>query len=235
MQYLKVAAIAMLILTGIYLQPAIPGEKTGPRIFFPQKTAFLEKLPSGGRAKYNFEFTNKGDETLVVDEIKTSCGCTNAMPSQKEIPPGGSGTIKVTFDSHGFLGNVSKEIEVYTNDPGHPVTALSLKAEVLPTIQVEPKNIDFETIHIQTASPKDLVRYIRVKDMIRSGARVRFAETDIPFLRVGVDSVSGYETRIKARIVPNDYRGSFQGVIKILSDSKFYPILVLLVEGDIKD
>lgn len=235
MKYFKAVTVFFLILAGIYIQPAIPGEKTGPRIFFPQKNAFLEKLPSGGQAQHNFQFINKGDETLVIGEIKTSCGCTNAMPSQKEIPPGGNGKIKVTFDSRGFLGNVSQEIKVYTNDPGHPVTALSLKVEVLPTIQVEPKNIDFETIHIQTASPKDLERYIRVKDMIRSGARVRFTETDIPFLRVGVDSVSGYETRIKAWIVPSDYRGSFQGVIKILSDSKYYPILVLLVEGDIKD
>ncbi|MCX5859333.1 MAG: hypothetical protein NT056_05500, partial [Proteobacteria bacterium] len=100
---------------------------------------------------------------------------------------------------------------------------------------VDPKIIDYETVHLKTGNPQDLEKYFLVKDMIKSGARVRFVETDLPFLRTRIESVQGDQTRVKIWLVPRDFRGNFQGLVKILSDSKFYPVLVIMIQGDIKD
>ncbi|MDD5224039.1 MAG: DUF1573 domain-containing protein [bacterium] len=224
-----------LFLGGIFLSPLNAGEKTGPKIVFNNENITLDKLPSGGHAKFYFEFTNRGEQTLVVGEVKASCGCTQAMASPKEIPAGETGKIDVTFDSHGFAGKIEKEILVESNDPARPRVELKFRVEVMPTLVVEPKIIDFETVHLKTGNPRDLEKYFLVKDMVKSGGRVRFVETDIPFLRTQIESVKDYQTRVRVWLVPRDFRGNFQGLIKILSDSKFYPILVIMVQGEIKD
>jgi len=234
-KYIATINVLGIFLIGMFLNPLNAGEKTGPKIVFANETVTLDQLPSGDRAKYSFTFSNQGDQALLVAEVKTSCGCTEAKVSPKEIPPGGAGKIDVTFDSHGFVGKVEKEIQVQSNDPARPLVELRLEVEVLPTLMLEPKIIDFETVHLKTGHPQDWEKHILVKDIIKSGARVRFVETDVPFLRTQIESVQNYQTKIKIWLVPSKFRGNFQGLVKILSDSQFYPVLVLMVQGDIKD
>ena len=228
--------LSLLSVEGVSAPVAGSGVNPVPGISFASESFSLGKIQSGSFKKFQFDFKNTGNAVLIINEIKASCGCTEATPSQKEIPPGAGGAIKVTFDSHGFQGQVKKEIKVWTNDPRHPETELKFDAQVLPTLLVEPKNIDYGTLSIKTARPKDVIRYISFKDMMKSGTRVLTVQTDLPFLRVRIVKVQRNETIIKAELVsPRDFRGDFQGLVKILSDSKLYPVLLVLVQGRIKD
>ena len=63
-----------------------------------------------------FKFTNTGKAKLVINYVSTSCGCTVADYPKDYISPGGSGEIKVTYDSKGKLpGPFMKAIIIYTN------------------------------------------------------------------------------------------------------------------------
>ena len=63
-----------------------------------------------------FKFTNVGKGKLVINYIRTSCGCTVAEYPKDYISPGGSGEIKVTYDGTGKLpGKVKKYLQVFTN------------------------------------------------------------------------------------------------------------------------
>ena len=77
-----------------------------------------------------FNFSNTGNAVLVIERIRSTCGCTAAIASQKEIPPGGAGQIDVTFDVKGRHGNQVKSVQVYTNDPKHPAIPLTVTANV---------------------------------------------------------------------------------------------------------
>ena len=52
---------------------------------------------------------------LVISEVKPSCGCTVPDYTKTSIKPGATGEIKVTFDSKGKSGNVSKTVTVTMN------------------------------------------------------------------------------------------------------------------------
>ena len=228
--------LSILAAEGISAPVADLGGKSVPEISFASPTLSLPKIPSGFNAKFQFDFKNIGKSTLLIEGVKASCGCTEARPSQREIPPGGIGAIKVNFDSHGFQGQVSKEILVLSNDPRHPEMELKFNIQVFPTLVVEPKNIDYGTLSVKTARFPDVARDISVKDMVNLDTRVQFVGTDIPFLRVRVAKSLRNETRIKAVLSsPGDFRGNFQGLIKIATNSKFYPVLFVLVQGTIKD
>jgi len=88
--------------------------QTGPQIEFKTETidygTVVKGQDSGVRT---FEFTNTGDEPLVITNVRSSCGCT--VPSKPEAPvmPGKSDKIEVKYNMS--MGTISKTITVESN------------------------------------------------------------------------------------------------------------------------
>ncbi len=110
MKKLTILAISILISVAIYSQHA------KPFITFKQTIHnFGEFKESDGLKIYVFNFTNTGGQPLVLHRVNASCGCTTPSWTKRPIPPGGSGTIKVTFNPANRPGNFNKTITVSSN------------------------------------------------------------------------------------------------------------------------
>jgi len=88
------------------------------------------KIISGEKVTYAYKFTNTGQDDLIVESVKASCGCTATAPKDKIVKGGESSEIVATFNSQGRRGMQQKSITVRTNDPDNGVVVLRLKAEV---------------------------------------------------------------------------------------------------------
>ncbi len=106
----------------------------GPRISFSTDKHDFGTVLQGKTVEYNFLFENKGTEDLWIKEVTTSCGCTAALVSSNTIKPGEKGELKVSYDSQGRAGVVSRTITVVTNDAIEPVKELTIVATVTPSM-----------------------------------------------------------------------------------------------------
>lgn len=104
--------------------------KAGAVIFLPETQHDFGKVPEGKKVEYTFKFENKGTESLVIKDVKTSCGCTAAVVSNNTIKPGESGSIKVDFDTKNRQGRNSKSITVVSNDTKEPNKVITIYADV---------------------------------------------------------------------------------------------------------
>lgn len=86
-----------------------------------------------------FRFVNKGTGDLVVKDVHTDCGCTEAEWTRSTISPGGSGEIRATYDAE-MLGRFHKGLAVYTNLSDEPIF-LNIMGQVTLT-QAEP-SVDY--------------------------------------------------------------------------------------------
>lgn len=69
-----------------------------------------------GTVSYDFEFTNTGDQPLVIKQVITGCGCTSAKWSKKPYAPGAKGTIRISYQPEGRkMKDFSIPTEVFTN------------------------------------------------------------------------------------------------------------------------
>jgi len=73
---------------------------------------FKEEL---GSQTYVFKFTNTGDNTLVINNVEASCGCTTPEYTKAPIAPSKVGNIKVTFNPKNRPGPFNKTITVRSN------------------------------------------------------------------------------------------------------------------------
>ncbi|MDP4114841.1 MAG: DUF1573 domain-containing protein [Bacteroidota bacterium] len=101
------------------------------RISFKETDHNFGKVKEGAKVDYTFTFTNVGKVDLVVNDVKTNCGCTAALISSKLIKPGKEGTIKVELDTKDREGKMSRNITIYSNDPEEPSKIISIFAEVI--------------------------------------------------------------------------------------------------------
>jgi hypothetical protein len=106
-----------------------------PAIALSEQTLDLGDMPNGEIAAREVAVRNDGDAPLVVSTITTSCGCTTAALEPMTIAPGGSGTLRITFDSgaHGpdLRGPLMREVMIVSNDPATPEAVVSVVVNIL--------------------------------------------------------------------------------------------------------
>lgn len=73
------------------------------------------KVEEGEKVGCIFTYSNTGDADLVITSATASCGCTEPKYDKKPLPPGGSGTIEVIFDTSGREGIQTKTVVVQSN------------------------------------------------------------------------------------------------------------------------
>lgn len=96
------------------------------------------KIPQGKPVTHIFLVTNNSTETLTLDNVQASCGCTTPEWDHKPIPPGAKSEIKVGYNAQAE-GAFDKNITIFY-DQGH-MKVLSIKGEVWRTPdQPAPKN-----------------------------------------------------------------------------------------------
>ncbi len=126
--------VLTLRLTGDIVSPDSPILDTtstaSPVIYFPETEHNFGPLKKGDIVDYTFTFKNNGKGTLKIKDITTSCGCTAALASSREILPSQSGTIRVELDTANLEGKISRNVKVTSNDPSNKVKILAIYADV---------------------------------------------------------------------------------------------------------
>mgnify|MGYP001331357754 CR=1 FL=1 len=136
MQIFRLATLFLLLM----VLPA-SAENKGPQLQIEQPDFPFGEILQGDRVNHVFTFTNTGDQTLVVSKVKSSCGCTAALLSEREIQAGQQGEVRVSFNSTRFRGKVSKTVYLYTNDPANRMQQLHLRGMVKVEVDVVPAQL----------------------------------------------------------------------------------------------
>jgi hypothetical protein len=101
------------------------------KITFEKTELDFGELESGKIVDMEYKFKNTGDETIIIKNISSSCGCTVTKVEKKEYQPGEEGTIPVKFFSRGLNGKITRTITVATNDPENVYTRLKVMGNVV--------------------------------------------------------------------------------------------------------
>ncbi|MCD7969288.1 MAG: DUF1573 domain-containing protein [Alistipes sp.] len=121
----------VLSLLGIIALTALRAQELTPAISFETtEYDFGMVREDGKKVSYDFVFRNTGTSPLVVTRIITSCKCVGTSYTRKPVPPGGEGTVTVTYDPKKQQGVFYKAIQVFSNAP-EGVDIIVIKGEVV--------------------------------------------------------------------------------------------------------
>ena len=76
---------------------------------------YILKINQGESVTHDFLIKNIGNDNLIINSAKGTCGCTVPEWPKDPILPGQESKIKVTFNSSGKTGIQSKQVTLVTN------------------------------------------------------------------------------------------------------------------------
>ncbi|MBY8961195.1 DUF1573 domain-containing protein [Flavobacterium sp. D11R37] len=112
--------------------------QNGPKIEFKSDTVDFGTVYKGEDSGIRtFEFTNTGNEPLIVKDVKSTCGCTVPSKPTEPIMPGKSDKIEIKYNMN--PGPIRKTITIMTNavNVENGMVAVKIKGEV-----IAPENVN---------------------------------------------------------------------------------------------
>jgi hypothetical protein len=106
-------AFAVISTFGLKAQEAATNPNA-PEITFDNEVMDYGTIEHNANGERVFKFKNSGKEPLIITNCVGSCGCTVPTWPKEPIKPGGTGEIKVKYDT-GRVGQFEKTITVSSN------------------------------------------------------------------------------------------------------------------------
>lgn len=98
---------------------------------FKEKSIDFGDITQGDQVSHIFEFTNTGNQPLIISNVAATCGCTVPNWPKEPIAPGKTAEITVSFNSAGKMGKQNSVVRIYSNAT-EPIEKVSLISNVLP-------------------------------------------------------------------------------------------------------
>ncbi len=95
----------------------------------------------GTLVKTQFAIRNEGQKPLILQDIKPSCSCSVTSWDRREVAPGDSLIIQVSFNTAGKIGRQRKSFSILSSASNSPVF-FYLVGEVRASSLYDPSNPD---------------------------------------------------------------------------------------------
>ena len=76
-------------------------------------------MKQGRPQTFIFKFKNVHSDTILLQTVRTSCGCTAANWTESPIAPGAEGEVRIEYDAY-MGGDFSKKIRVFFDQQRKP-------------------------------------------------------------------------------------------------------------------
>ena len=192
----------------------------------------LDTLYEGRTAVRVLTVENRGRDTLNIENVRTSCGCTVAKLSSNHIPPGESEKLSVTFESREAQGKFKREVYVNSNDASHPEMDITILGTIVTVIQVTPRYISFGTVGIHRFSRQ----VVQLKNTVTDTIRILSCSSPDPQLRPHLsDSLlaPGKPVDLEVELSPTK-KGNLLGQLELTTNSLLKPEVKISFVGTVK-
>lgn len=190
-----------------------------------------EVTPKDNPLKATIKLKNTGTATLQVLRVKPTCGCTTAPLSQNILEPGETAELDVTLKITGYSGNVTKHINIYTDDPNSKAKVIDLKAFVKRPITISPSGfINLKRMQVgYLTSGSCIIKNTSGENITLSNVRVSPADANVN-LKKNITIKPGEEYKLILSVKPNK-PGSYRAKVEISSSHPDFPELTIHAYG----
>ncbi len=133
--------LLILLAGGLSLAHAAAGT---PRFEVMSQTLDLGVVRPNSVTPGRFVILNTGDAPLRILSVTAHCGCTVAELPDRTIPPGGQMQLSVKYTAGSGPENVSKHIDLTTDDPVTPKLTLYVQATVKGDLEWSPRTLNLD-------------------------------------------------------------------------------------------
>jgi len=205
----------------------------GPHVTAEAPVFDFGTILQGDKVVHRFALKNEGDAPLEIHKVKTTCGCTVARDYPRELAPGKSGELLVTFNSTHKRGPQVKGITLFTNSEPSAQYVLQLKGVVRELIAVSPVVCNFGVVPqgkvvtraMTLANHSDQAVHLQVVEPSDAHFKVSVADATVP---------AGGETKVSVEFTSTTDRPVFANLAEIRTDHPKVPVVTIRIRARVE-
>lgn len=175
----------------------------------------------------DFRFSNAGGQELVVEDIKTSCGCTVANISPKKVSPGGVGVLRIAF-TPADARKVRHQVVIHSNDPHSPDVDIVLSAAPSWPIEVRPTELTFTCLMVNETINREL-DFVSVET---KPFEITHLESSASTVVITPVEQNHRQKKLRVAITPKQI-GHFDETISVTTDIRERPRMTIPIRGEV--
>ncbi len=148
----------------------------------------LGKLQKGDTANGDITFLNSGNQPLVIQKIKTSCGCTVAQNEKEVYAPGDTIKIHFSVNTRGFRNVVRKTITVLFQEEKLKYLKYTLQMNIFSDLELSPRFISFR--HVPLNPDTAITNYFTIQNNSEQSVKIKKVLSNYDLVEVYPQSVT---------------------------------------------
>ena len=204
----------------------------GPDIQFDEEEYDFGVVGTGDERTHVFRFRNEGDEDLIIKNVRSTCGCTTALLTEKVVPPGGAGEIEVTYRAGDTTREERPAIYVRSNDPDEATAIIRVIAMVQAGAGFIPSRVYVGDIRKDTC----IRRTVKLVNTWEEELRITGIETGSDAIVATLQDTlvpPGGEAVVRIVLGPDLPEGRIDARVTLHTDNEKQPEIALPIVGNV--
>lgn len=176
--------------------PYLPAQSISDVISSNQRSHDFGAVARASKAEHRFQLYNPFNGNLVIQSVRTSCGCTTAVVEDHSIAPGETGSLLARFNTDRYTGEKKATITVSITQPIRTELQLNVRGYIRTDVVLHPGEAAFGSVpEGSSAHLKMELNYAG-----RSDWEIRSVTSPFPFIRTEFTELSRGGGRVQYEV-----------------------------------
>lgn len=215
-------------------QPQVPQEVNWATKMFEKTSHNFGVVARGADTRYRFAIKNIYLETVHIQSVTTSCGCTAAKPSQDTLQSRETAYIEITMDTRKFEHQKDSAITVVFDAPQYTTVRIPVSAYIRSDVVLTPGAAQFGPI----SKGVEQTRKISIAYAGREDWSIREVVNKNPNLQVKLQEAGRGGGRVSYDLIvsikPDTLVGELREQLNLITDDANSPQIPILVEARVE-
>ncbi len=224
---------SIVFVASIVIAPAL-GLTQDINAMIPVKSHQFGTVAVASKTEYRFFINNNSNNTLHIQTVRASCGCTTPIVETPYIAPGQSGSILARFNTDTFRGKRGATLTVVFDKPYFTEVRLTVDGYIRQDMVFHPGAIDFG----KRAQGQEHSQSAKIMYAGRDDWSVVEVLATKPWMQVDVKQESRAAQRanyvITVKLDASAPAGYFQDEVIVVTNDRNMPRVPLRVSGDLE-
>jgi hypothetical protein len=195
------------------------------------------KVARGAECTYRLKLTNIYKETVFITDVRTSCGCSAAKASNRQILSGESVYIDISMDTLRYMRQKDSNAIIVLSEPTHGLVRevrIPLSVYIRTDVVFTPGSVNFGIVEHGAGSE----RKVHVEYAGRPDWKIVEVTSSKPYLAAKVQETGrangqvGYDLLVT--LAPDAPVGSLRDQLTLITDDANNPHVPLQVDGRVE-
>ncbi len=201
---------------------------------FPVKTYDFGTVAVASKTEFRFPITNTTNDTIHIQTVRASCGCTTPIVETPYIAPGQSGSVLARFNTDTFRGKRGATLTVVIDKPTYTEVRLRVDGYIRQDMVFQPGAIDFGKLNYGESHKKSA----NIMYAGRDDWSVVEVLSNKSWMSVELKQESRGSQRVTYSVAvtldPSAPAGYFQDEVIVVTNDRSMPRVPLRVSGDLQ-